>query len=350
MSSGESQTGHVLVQDLNVFYGSHQALRNVSVDVPRKQMTAVIGPSGCGKSTFLKCMNRLIDLTDGARFSGRVMVDGTDILDSTADVIDVRRRIGLLPQKPNPLPMSIFDNVAYGPRIHGTRDKRILNEIVEKYLSVAGLWDEVKDRLKSPAARLSLGQQQRLCLARGLAVEPEVILCDEPTSSLDPLSAQHVEDQLAILKQDYTTIMVTHNIDQAMRVADYVLHFYLGELVEHGPAYQVFQNPKEARTRAYVNGFATPQFDIDLKVDLRGNVCPYNYILAKQHLAKLGDGDILQIHVDDPTAVEQVPRAMEADGQRVLDVKKAGEHEWQIVIQKRVNRTRLTGKVTDYSI
>ena len=341
---------HITVQDLNVSYGQHRALKNVSVEMPEKQITAIIGPSGCGKTTFLKCLNRLIDLTEGATATGKIMVDGIDILDSAVDVIDVRRKMGLLAQKPIPLPLSIYDNVAYGPRLHGVGDRKKLDQIVERQLTVAGLWDEVKGRLKSPAARLSLGQQQRLCLARGLAVDPEIILCDEPTSSLDPLSSQHIEEQLIKLKNDYTIVIVTHNIHQAMRLADYVLHFYLGELVEHGPASEVFQNPREARTRAYINGTPMPAFAVDLAVDLKGNLCPYNFILAKQELAKLDEGQVLVITVDDPVAVEQVPRGMEADGHRVLEVKQIAEREWQVAIQKRVSKTRLPASAGDYNI
>lgn len=246
--------GNISIQDVNLFYGEFHALKDITLDIPERQITAIIGQSGCGKSTLLKCFNRLVDLIDGARFSGKIVVNGTDVLDGQAEITETRRRIGLLPQKPNPLPMSIYDNVAYGPRIHGTRDRKKLDGIVEHYLKVAGLWEEVKDRLKSPASKLSIGQQQRLCLARGLAVEPEIILCDEPTSALDPISAQHIEEQLIRLKEDYTIIIVTHNIHQAMRLADYVVHLYLGELVEHGPAEVVFQQPKEERTRAYIKG------------------------------------------------------------------------------------------------
>jgi phosphate transport system ATP-binding protein len=245
---------HISIQNLNAFYGGHAVLRNITVDIPEKQITAIIGPSGCGKSTFLKCFNRLIDLTDGARVSGKIMLSGVDMLNGHVEVTDVRRRMGLLAQTPNLLPMSTYDNIAYGPRLHGIKDKKKLDQIVEKYLKVAGLWDETKDRLKSPASKLSIGQQQRLCLARGLAVEPEIILCDEPTSALDPVSSQHIEQQLLELKKDYTIVIVTHNIHQAMRLADYVIHLYLGELVEHGPAGDVFENPKEERTRAYISG------------------------------------------------------------------------------------------------
>ena len=208
------------IESLNAFYGDQQALYDITVEIPERKITAIIGPSGCGKSTLLKCFNRLIDLTDGARVSGKIIVDGMNVLDGSVDIIETRRKMGLLAQKPTPLPMSIYDNVAYGPKIHGTHEKKKLDQIVEKYLKIAGMWDEVKNRLKSPANKLSIGQQQRLCLARGLAVEPEILLCDEPTSALDPISSQHIEQQLLKLKEDYTIVLVTHNIHQAMRLSD----------------------------------------------------------------------------------------------------------------------------------
>ncbi len=325
---------HISIHDVNAFYGDHQSLKNITVEIPEKQITAIIGPSGCGKSTLLKCLNRLIDLTEGARVSGKIIVDGIDVLSNNIDITDVRRRMGLLPQKPNPLPMSIYDNVAYGPRIHGLKDKKKLDEIVEKYLRIGGLWDEVKDRLKSPANKLSIGQQQRLCLARGLAVEPEIILCDEPTSALDPVSSQHIEQQILKLKNDYTIVIVTHNIHQAMRLADYVIHLYLGEIVEQGIASEVLENPKEERTRAYINGTFLADVTIDKVIDTKGNKCPYNFVYAKQALHPMEKGQTLKIIVDDPTAVAEVPRGMEADGHEVLSVKQKNETDWEIVIKK----------------
>ncbi len=326
---------HISVQDVNAFYGDHQSLKGITVDIPEKQITAIIGPSGCGKSTLLKCFNRLIDLTDGAKVSGKIIVDGINVLNRSVDITDVRRKMGLLPQKPNPLPMSIYDNVAYGPRIHGIKDKKKLDEIIEKYLRIGGLWDEVKDRLKAPANKLSIGQQQRLCLARGLAVEPEIILCDEPTSALDPVSSQHIEQQLLKLKNDYTIVIVTHNIHQAMRLADYVVHLYLGEIVEHGPAKEVLENPKEERTRAYINGTFLIDIKIDKEINLKGNVCPYNFVYAKQALHVLSKKQNLKIIVDDPLAVTEVPRGMEADGHEVVNVKQINKTDWEIVIQKK---------------
>lgn len=245
---------HISVRNLNVFYGKQHALKDVNLDVPNRQITAIIGPSGCGKTTLLKCFNRLIDLSDEVNITGELLVDGVNIYGNKVDVTEMRQRMGLLFQRPYPLPMSVYDNVAYGPRIHGARDRKKLDRIVEHYLKVAGLWDEVKDRLKSPASKMSIGQQQRLCLARGLAVEPESLLCDEPTSALDPISAQRIERRLLDLKEQYTIVLVTHTLRQARRLADYVAFFYLGELVEKGPSHQFFDRPVDPRTKAYIDG------------------------------------------------------------------------------------------------
>jgi phosphate transport system ATP-binding protein len=245
---------HISVQELNVSYGSQRALRDITIDIPDKKIIVIIGPSGCGKTTLLRSFNRLIDTADGVKVSGRVLVDGEDIFDRKIEVTRIRRKMGLLSQHPYPLPMSIYDNVAYGPRIHGTRDKKTLDSIVENYLKVSSLWDEVKDRLHSPASRLSVGQQQRLCLARGLAVEPEIILADEPTSALDPRSSRRIEETFIRLKQQYTFIIVTHILRQAKRLADYAVFLYLGELIEHGPANEIFENPRQEMTREYITG------------------------------------------------------------------------------------------------
>ena len=244
----------IRIEDLNVHYGSLHVLKNISVDIPSNQITAIIGPSGCGKTTLLKSINRLIDLNDEARVSGRIAVDGIRVFDSEIDVMEIRQRIGLLAQRPYPLPMSIYDNVAFGPRIHGLHNGRNMDETVEHYLRVVGLWEEVKERLDAPASKLSIGQQQRLCLARGLAVEPEVLLCDEPTSALDPVSSQHIEARLREIKEDYTILLVTHVLRQAQRLADHIIFLYMGELIEHGPARQVFEHPQEPRTEAYMQG------------------------------------------------------------------------------------------------
>lgn len=245
---------HISVQDLNVFYGKEQALKDVTVDIPDRRITAIIGPSGCGKTTLLKSFNRLIDSVDGVRMSGKVLVDGEDIFDPKVEVTRIRKKMGLLSQRPYPLPMSIYDNVAYGPRIHGIRDKKELDRIVEHYLKESSLWEEVKDRLHAPASRLSVGQQQRLCLARGLAVEPEIILGDEPTSALDPMSSQRIEQRFLELKKEYTIVIVTHILRQAKRLADYVVFLYLGELIEHGPAEDIFEHPNEEMTKEYIQG------------------------------------------------------------------------------------------------
>jgi phosphate transport system ATP-binding protein len=251
---------HLRIRDLCAWYGEDQALRGITADIPARGITAVIGPSGCGKTTLLKSINRLLEEDEGVRVKGQIYLNGMDVYGPGVDVTEVRTRIGLLAPKPFPLPMSIYDNVAYGPRIHGLHpvldrgNGRHLDEIVERHLRAAGLWEEVKDRLRAPASRLSTGQQQRLCLARALAVEPEVLLCDEPTSALDPISAQRIEAQLGELKQWMTIVVVTHLLRQARRIADYALFLWLGELVECGSAEEIFTVPKDPRTGAYVGG------------------------------------------------------------------------------------------------
>lgn len=245
---------HIHIEGLNVWYGSHQALKGVTATIPARGITAIVGPSGCGKSTLLKSLNRLLEEMDTVRVTGQVLLDGDDIYRPGVDVTEVRTRVGLLAPKPFPLPMSVYDNVAYGPRVHNRRNNGQLDQVVERHLLQAGLWEEVRDRLQAPATRLSTGQQQRLCLARALAVEPEVLLCDEPTSALDPVSAQRIEAQLRDLKQRMTIVVVTHLLRQARRLADYVIFLWLGELVEAGPASQVFNVPQDERTRAYLAG------------------------------------------------------------------------------------------------
>lgn len=245
---------HVQIRDLNAFYENTQALKDVNLEIPKSQITVIMGPSGCGKTTLLKCLNRFIELNEGTRITGQVLIDGEDIYQPGVDVTEIRKKAGLLAQHPYPLPMSIFENVAYGLRIHNMKKSRELEAAVRHYLEIAGLWEEVKDRLHSPATSLSIGQQQRLCLARGLAVEPELLLGDEPTSALDPISAQHIEKRLLDLKQQYTVVLVTHILRQAKRLADYVIFMYLGEVVECGPAHEVFEHPRQERTRAYLEG------------------------------------------------------------------------------------------------
>lgn len=246
---------HIQTRDLQVYYGKNQALNSINLDIPKNQITVIMGPSGCGKTTLLKSFNRFLELTDETRLQGQVLIDGEDIYSPGMDVTEIRKKTGLLAQRPYPLPMSIYDNVAYGMRIHGMCRKGCdLDAKVQHYLEEAGLWSEVKDRLHAPASGLSIGQQQRLCLARGLAVEPEIILGDEPTSALDPISAQHIEKRLLALKQDYTIVLVTHILRQARRLADFVVFMYMGEVVEAGLAHAIFDNPQQARTRAYLEG------------------------------------------------------------------------------------------------
>jgi phosphate transport system ATP-binding protein len=246
---------YISVEGLNVFYGKCLALQNITLQIPEKQITVIIGPSGCGKTTLLKCLNRLIDLTEGVKLSGRVLVDGVDIYNGRGvDPTQTRRKMGFLSQRPFPLPMSIYDNVAYGLRLNGLKDKLKVDAVIEHYLKMVGLWEEVKYRLKNPAWNLSAGQQQRLCLARSLAVEPEAILGDEPTSALDPISAQRIEKIFLELKKQYTIVVVTHILRQAKRLADYVVFLYLGKLIEHGPARSIFENPKQPETQAYIRG------------------------------------------------------------------------------------------------
>ena len=242
------------VKDLNLYYGSFHALKGVSMDIPEKEITAFIGPSGCGKSTFLKTLNRMNDLVEGCRITGDVKLDGVDIYKDKLDVNVLRKRVGMVFQKPNPFPMSIYDNIAYGPRTHGIRSKAQLDEIVERSLRGAAIWDEVKDRLKKSALGMSGGQQQRLCIARALAVEPEVLLMDEPTSALDPISTSRVEELVMDLKKDYTIVIVTHNMQQAARISDKTAFFLLGELVEMGPTERLFATPSDKRTEDYISG------------------------------------------------------------------------------------------------
>ncbi|MDR0605573.1 MAG: phosphate ABC transporter ATP-binding protein [Bacteroidales bacterium] len=248
------EASELIAENINVYIKNNHILKNVNLKIPEKKITCIIGPSGCGKSTLLKTFNRLIDAIDSAKVTGKVLINGKDILHSDADITELRRKLGLVSQRPCPLPMSIYDNIAYGCRIHGIRMRRKLNMVVEHYLRAAGLWDEVKDRLRTPAARLSIGQQQRLCLARSLAVEPQFILADEATSALDPISSKIIEQLFVELKENYTIIMVTHTLSQALRIADYVVFMYLGEIIEQGEVNQVFNNPKQELTKKYLSG------------------------------------------------------------------------------------------------
>ena len=244
----------ISVKDLNLFYGENHALKDINMDIEEKAITAFIGPSGCGKSTFLKTLNRMNDLVDGVKITGEVLIDGEDIYDKDMDTTLLRKKVGMVFQQPNPFPMSIYDNVAYGPRVHGIKDKRTLDKIVEESLKGAAIWDEVKDRLKKSALGLSGGQQQRICIARALAVGPEILLMDEPTSALDPISTTKIEDLMEELKKKYTVAVVTHNMQQALRVSDYTAFFLVGELVEFGTTKQVFSYPRDVRTENYITG------------------------------------------------------------------------------------------------
>ena len=244
----------ISVKDMCLWYGDHQALKNVNIEIPEKSITAFIGPSGCGKSTFLKTLNRMNDLIPGVKITGDIRYEGTDIFSKEVDVNNLRKEIGMVFQKPNPFPMSIYDNIAYGPRTHGITNKAQLDDIVEKSLRGASIWDEVKDRLKKNALGMSGGQQQRLCIARALAVEPKVLLMDEPTSALDPISTSRIEDLAMELKEKYTIVIVTHNMQQAVRISDQTAFFLLGDLVEYGNTEQMFSQPEDKRTEDYITG------------------------------------------------------------------------------------------------
>jgi phosphate transport system ATP-binding protein len=243
----------ITIEHLNLFYGSFQALKDVNLHIPAKEITAFIGPSGCGKSTLIKTLNRMNDLVEGCRIDGKVLLDGENIYGSM-DTNSLRKRVGMVFQKPNPFPLSIYDNIAYGPRTHGIRGKARLDDIVERSLKDAAIWDEVKDRLKKPALGLSGGQQQRLCIARALAVEPEVLLMDEPTSALDPISTAKIEELAMELKNNYTIVIVTHNMQQAVRISDKTAFFLLGEIIEFNDTDGMFSNPRDKRTEDYITG------------------------------------------------------------------------------------------------
>jgi phosphate transport system ATP-binding protein len=244
----------IIIKDLNLHFGKQHVLKNVTASIPEKQITVILGPSGCGKTTLLKTMNRLTDLYPNVKLNGSIHIGSDDVLNTKKDITEIRRHMGLLSQRPYPLPMNIFNNVAYGLRISGRKSKKYLKPRVQHYLEMANLWEEVKDRLTDPASSLSIGQQQRLCLARGLSVDPDIILADEPTSALDPLSSEVIENKFLELKSQYTIVMVTHSLQQARRIADYVIFMYLGEIVEQGPAGEFFNNPKQDLTKKYIKG------------------------------------------------------------------------------------------------
>ena len=250
----DNETPCLQVQDLNLFYGEKQALHGVNMVIPKQRVTAYIGPSGCGKSTLLRCINRMNDLVDGVRIDGQILLDDQDIYDKSVNVADLRRRVGMVFQKPNPFPKSIYENVAYGLRLQGVKDRRTLDEVVEKAIKGAALWDEVKDRLHDSAFGLSGGQQQRLVIARAIAIEPEVLLLDEPASALDPISTLKIEELIYELKDKYTIVIVTHNMQQAARVSDYTAFMYMGKLIEYGDTNKLFTNPRQKQTEDYITG------------------------------------------------------------------------------------------------
>lgn len=325
---------HISIKNLNVWYNWQQALNNINIDIPDKGITAIIGPSGCGKSTLLKSLNRLIEVQDDVKVTGQVLIDGEDIYNTRSDITLLRKKVGLLFQRPQPLPMSIYDNVAYGPRIHGVRKRKQLDEIVEHYLKLGGLWEEVKGRLQTSASALSIGQQQRLCLARSLAVEPEIILGDEPTSALDPISAEHIERRFLELKKQYTIVLVTHIMRQAKRLSDYVMFLYFGNLIEHGPVNEFFKNPRDARTEAYINGLFIEDYEIEKELDLKGDMSPANLFKTKLTMEKMETGKVLKIVVDHEPAVTEFSRAMKLEGNKVLEVKRINSTGWEIIVQK----------------
>jgi phosphate transport system ATP-binding protein len=249
-----NETYKIKVENLNLYIEKKHILKNINIRIPKNKITVILGPSGCGKTTLMKCLNRLTDLYPEMRVSGRITIDNEEILNNRNGIAKIRKRMGLLSQRPYPLPMSIYKNIAFGLKISQRRKKKFLNRRIEHYLKQASLWDEVSDRLKEPASCLSIGQQQRLCLARGLAVDPDIILADEPTSALDPISSQAIEKKFMELKQSYTIVVVTHILRQAVRIADFVIFMYLGEVIEQGPAKELLNNPKEEKTKAYLTG------------------------------------------------------------------------------------------------
>jgi phosphate transport system ATP-binding protein len=244
----------IAIKDLNVHAEKNHILKNINIEIPKNKITVILGPSGCGKTTLLKCLNRLTDLYPELKVSGKILIDNKNILEAGEDIYQLRQHMGLLSQRPYPLPMTIYNNIAYGLKLRGVKQKREINKLVVHYLKQANLWDEVKDRMREPASRLSIGQQQRLCLARGLAVNPQIILADEPTSALDPISSQYIEEKFVDLKKDYTIVLVTHVLRQAKRIADYVVFMYMGEVIEQGTGKEVFENPKMEKTKLYLGG------------------------------------------------------------------------------------------------
>jgi phosphate transport system ATP-binding protein len=325
---------YIRVEDLNIFAGDKSLLKDVNIQIPEGKIVCVIGPSGCGKTIFLRCFNRFLDFNEDLSATGRIFIDGTNILDKSVDVINLRTKVAMILQKPYPLPMSIYDNVAYGPRLHGERDKQTLDAIVKDSLIHAALWDELKERLSEPATRLSIGQQQRLSLARVLAVKPKILLMDEPTSALDPVSSRKIEEQILKLRKNYTIIMSTHNIHQAKRLADYVIYLYLGSLIEHGPSKDIFHNPKHESTKAYLKGEYYEEYKVDTELDLREYGTPFNFLKVKEALDKLKMEQVLRIIVDTREALRDIPAGLETEGHKVIHRKQIGDKDWEIVVRK----------------
>jgi phosphate transport system ATP-binding protein len=326
--------GYISIEDVNVTFGEKSILKDISLRIPEKKVTCIIGPSGCGKTIFLRCFNRFIDFNEDLSVSGSIMWDGINALDDSIDVTKLRTQVGMVSQRPYPLPMSIYDNVAYGPRLHGTRDRKLLDPIVEESLKEAALWEELKDRLGDPATKLSIGQQQRLSIARVLAVKPKILLCDESTSALDPVSSHKIENLLMNLRKNYTLLMTTHNIHQAKRLADYVVYLYLGSLIEYGPAKDMFQNPTQERTRAYIKGEYYEDYHIDRELDLREYGPPANFLKVKEAMGKLNLEQVLRILVDTREALRDIPKGLETDGHKIIHRKKLDDGNWEIVARK----------------
>lgn len=323
---------HISVQNLSISYGEHKALNNISIDIPDKQITMIIGPSGCGKTTLLKSFNRLIDQDESVKVDGKVLIDDENIYDDKQEIIHLRKKVGLLAQRPYTLPMSIFDNVAYGPRLHQQLPKKELADLVEYYLREANLWDEVKDRLPAPANCLSIGQQQRLCLARGLAVEPEVILGDEPTSALDPVSSELIEQKFIELKKKYTIVLVTHSLRQAKRLADHGVFLYLGNLIEHGPAEIFFNKPRYAKTKAYIQGQFIPEF----KPEATYPIAATNEaeLISELHLAiaKMKPSQVNKFIIHTETDINKISDQITIGA--ILEVRRIGHNSFELIIQK----------------
>jgi phosphate transport system ATP-binding protein len=326
--------GYIRVEDLNIFAGQKSLLKDVSLQIPEGRIVCVIGPSGCGKTIFLRCFNRFIDFDEDLKTTGRIFINGANILDKSVDVISLRTKVAMILQKPYPLPMTIYDNVAYGPRLHGQLDKGKLDAIVKDSMMNAAIWNELKDRLGEPATRLSIGQQQRLALARVLAVKPKILLCDEPTSALDPVSSKKIEEQLLKLRKDYTIIMSTHNIHQAKRLADYVIYLYLGSLIEHGPAKDILHNPKHESTKAYLKGEYYEEYTVDAELDLREYGTPANFLKVKEALDRLNMEQVLRIIVDTREALRDIPAGLETDGHKIIHRKQINDKDWEIVVRK----------------